>query len=266
MSDDTAIDHLDDSLHRSRFQLGSYIDEGYNLWKKKPLSFVAILLLAGLISLSLNIIPILGPLLGGLFISPCLTLGIYLSCHIIEDDDKTFKFEDFFSGFSFVSKVIVLNLIIYGFAILLLLPIVMSIGLSALTSFVITDPSTFPVNAISGFTFLLIIPLIYASLLVSYAVPMIGFYKLEPWDALRYSAKYIHKHWIMFFLFMIVIFFIIMLGILAIVIGVIITASMIYPMIYVSFRDVTDLDTFMNPEEDDDLSLGYTGATIDDFR
>ena len=65
---------------------------------------------------------------------------------------------------------------------------------------------------------------------------------------------------------MIVIFFIMMLGILAIVIGVIVTASMIYPMIYVSFRDVTDLDTFMNPEEDDDLNLGYTGATLDDFR
>ena len=266
MSDDTAIDHLDDSLHSSRFQLGSYIDQGYNLWRKKPLSFVAILLLSGLISVSLNIIPLLGPLLGGLFISPCLTLGVYLSCQIIEDDANAFKFEDFFSGFSFLSKVVVLNLIIYGFAILLIFPIVMSIGFTAFASFDSADPTSFPIESIGGVTLLLIIPLIYASLLVSYAVPMIGFYKLEPWDALRYSAKYIHKHWFMFFLFMIVIFFIMMLGILAIVIGVIVTASMIYPMIYVSFRDVTDLDTFMNPEEDDDLNLGYTGATLDDFR
>jgi len=266
MPDVNAIEHLEESLHSSRFRLGSYIDEGYNLWKKKPLSFIAILLLSALISVTLNIIPILGTLMGSLFISPCLTLGIYLSCRIIDDDVNAFKFEDFFSGFSFISKVIVLNLIIFGFALILIFPLVMSIGIGALTSFDSADPTTFPIETIGGSTFLFIIPLIYAALLTSYAVPMIGFYNLQPWDALRFSAKYIHKHWIMFFLFMIVIFFIVMLGILAIFIGVFITASMIYPMIYASFKDVTDLDGFLEPEENDDITLGYDGATLDDFR
>lgn len=264
MTADETKEHLDEALLSSRFRLGDYIDEGYNLWKQKPLSYIAIILLLGIASTIANVIPLIGPLLYSLIVSPCITAGIYLATKILDENSDDFRFEDFFSGFGFLSKVVVLYLIIFGFAFLLILPIMFQIGLSNIDLINQNDPSTFPLEAINSTTLLLFLPLIYAGLLTSYAVPILAIYRLEPWDALRYSAKFIHKHWLMFFLYSIVVIFIVLLGLLALIIGVIVTASMIYPMIYVSFKDVTDLDGFLNGEPDD--IEPYTGATLDDFR
>ena len=264
MTTEETKEHLDNALLTSRFRLGDYLDEGYNLWKRKPLSYVAIILLLGIASSIANLIPVIGPLMYSLIVSPCIILGIYLGSKILDNDSDEFRFEDFFSGFAFLSKAIVLYLIIFGLAILLILPIMFQIGLSNIELINQNDPSTFPVEAFNSTTLLLILPLIYAALLTSYAVPILGIYNLEPWDALRYSAKFIHKHWIMFFLYMLVILFIVLLGLIALIIGVVVTASMIYPMIYVSFKDVTDLDSYLNQESDDEEP--YTGATLDDFR
>ena len=263
MTDD-AKEHLDRTIMSSRFRLGQYIDEGYNLWKRKPLSYTAILILIAFGSSLFGSIPIIGPMIYSLIVSPCLTLGVYTGSKIISEDEEYFRFEDFFTGFGSWSKILVLYLIIFGIAFFLFIPIMFQIGLSNVALMTQNDLTTFPYDSITGTTALLIIPLIYAGLLTSYALPMLGIYQLEPWEALRYSAKYIHKHWVMYFSYCVVILFIVLLGLLAFFVGAIVTASMIYPMIYVSFADVTNLEGYLNEtnEEPDD----YTGATLDDFR
>ncbi len=260
--------HLDKAIQYSSFNLGQYLDDGYNLWKRKPLSFVALILLLMMASVLSNILPFAGSIINSLIISPCLTLGAYLACKVVDYDIDDFKFEDFFSGFQFVSKAITLNLIIIGLGLLLALPLIFQIGISNIDFLLSSDPLTlqneFPVDAITSTTFLLIIPLIYAGLLTSFALPILGIYRLEPWDALRYSALFIHKHWIMFFFYYIVIIFIMLLGFLALIIGVVITVSMLYPMIYISFKDITDLDTYLAGDSSEIET--HQGATLDDFR
>lgn len=263
-----AVSHLEQARAKSTFRLGDYIDEGYNIWKKEAGSFIGIFLVSIVISLGLSLIPLLGALASSLFVSPCLTLGIFLATRTIDVDHHHFQFGDFFSGFDFISKVIVLNLIIFGIGFLLVLPFIIygATSIAGLVEFDSTDPSTFPFEIFTGGLLLFLIPIIYLSLLISYTIPMLGFYNLEPWEALKQSAKFIHKHWIMFFLFVLVIGLIALLGIFALIFGVIVTASMMNPMMYASFKDVTDLDTYLNPTDEDDTVIGLGGITLDDFR
>lgn len=268
MSKIDAISHLEQARAKSTFRLGAYLDEGYNIWKKEAVSFIGIMLVSVAISIVLSLIPILGSLVSALFVSPCLTLGIFLATRKIDVDRNQFEFGDFFSGFDFISKVIVLNLIIFGLGLLIVLPFVI-FGASNITSildFDSADPASFPIEMFSGGLLLFLIPLVYLVLLTSYAIPMLGFYNLEPWEALKQSAKFIHKHWIMFFFFIIVIAIIAFLGLFALVIGIIVTASMMNPMLYASFKDVTDLDSYLNPPDEDDTVVGLGGITLDDFR
>ena len=160
MTDKETKIHLDEALLTSRFRLVEYIDEGYNLWKQKPLSYVAIILLLGIASTIANLVPLMGPLLYSLVVSPCITVGIYLGTKILDEDSDDFRFEDFFSGFNFLSKAVVLYLIIFGFAFLLILPIMFQIGLSNIELINQNDPSTFPFEAFNSTTLFLFLPLI----------------------------------------------------------------------------------------------------------
>ena len=84
-----------------------------------------------LIGLGLGMVPFIGPVLNGLSISSCLTLGGYLYSDRVANDQKA-EFGNFFDGFQDIPKIIVLNLILFGLAILILIPFVMSVGVSAL--------------------------------------------------------------------------------------------------------------------------------------
>ncbi len=261
IQDRDAITHLEEAYQDSQFKIGQYLDEGYTLWKKKPLSLVAIFCSIILISLLANAIPVIGPLLNSLFVGSCMGLGVFLGLEKI-DLNEDFRFEHFFDGFKYISKVIVLNLIILGLAIIIMLPFVFHLGVDNLQMMVNGNPEDFPLESFSSSTWLYLIPILYASLLISYAIPMLGIYNLQPWDALRYSAKFINKHWLSFFAMYLILLFLMLLGLLVILIGIFITGSMMYPIIYASFKDVTQLEHFKNDAKD----LEYTGATLDDFR
>ena len=266
MSYEQTIAHLDTALSNSRFDLGEYLDEGFNIWKKRAFSFIGIFIITILIQLTLGALPVLGPFLNSFVVAPCITLGIYLGTQIIDHRDEDFRFDDFFSGFPFFTNIIVLYAIISFLAMLIFTPFLLHIGIDNLEAFDLADPTTFPIKSVSWTTILLLLPILYAGLLVSYAIPMLGFYKLPPWQALTYSAKFIHKHWFNFFAFSLVIGFIVLLGLIAVIIGVVITGSMINPMIYASFKDVTDLSGYLNNVDEDDLDIEEGGITLDDFR
>ncbi len=265
MMEKDAQEHLDEALSTSEFRLGSYISEGIDIWKKKPLSFLAILLLLALISAIMNIIPVVGPMINSLFISSCIGIGIYRGAQILESEGDM-DFETFFSGFDNIANVVILNLIIWACAMFLMIPLVLMLGVTNIDLLASGQIDGVDFSHVSASVFLILIPIIYAAMLMTYALPMLAFYDLTPWEALRNSARFAHKHWLSLFLFFVVIFFINILGVLALFVGIFVTMSMVYPMIYASFRDITDLDGYLRGDGDVFGSPTYTGATLDDFR
>lgn len=258
-----AIEHLEQALEESQFQLGHYLKAGFKLWNTKPAQYIAFILVLMLIGLGLGMIPFIGPVLNGLFISSCLTLGGYLYSDRVANDQSA-EFGNFFDGFQDIPKIIVLNLILFALAILILIPFVMSVGVSALMGSVEDSTSlSMPFENVGWGPILLILPAIYAYMLTAFTIPMIGFYGLSPVNALQYSAKFVHKHALSIFLFFMICFIIIFVGILGFFIGIFVTGSMIYALMYVLFSDLTDLDGYRTEEIEDD---SYTGATLDDFR
>ncbi|MFT4565857.1 MAG: hypothetical protein ACI9FN_000810 [Saprospiraceae bacterium] len=238
-----AREHLEEALNTSNFDLGGYINHGFSIWRKGAVAFIGFMLIVIVISMVLAFIPVFGSLLSSLFVSSCLTLGAYFVAQKI-DDDEEFTFENFFDGFQFIAQVIVLNLIIFAIAFLLIIPFALMVGFPFIIAAFSGDPSSMDFGGFSPMAILAILPLIYASLLATFAVPMIGFYGLSSLEALQYSARFCHKHWILLFLFFIIVMVIVCLGFIGMIIGVFVTASFIYPMIYAVFQDLTDWEGY----------------------
>jgi len=240
-----AKEHLEEALSTSRFDLGGYINRGFDVWRKGAWSFIGFTLIVVVISMILALIPFIGSLVSSLFVSSCLTLGGYIVSQKITDGEE-YNFENFFDGFQYIGEVIVLNLIIFAIGFLLIIPFAMFVGVPFLWAVFTGDPTSLDFTGFnpSPFIMLAVLPLIYASLLVTFAIPMLGFYKLSSWESLQYSARFCHKHWVLLFLFFIVVMFMVLLGLIGLIIGVFVTISFVYPMLYTAFQDITDWEGY----------------------
>lgn len=243
-------EHLETALSQSRFDIGGFISEGFGLWKKAPGSFIGFMLLSFVISMVLSMIPVVGSVISSLFVSSCLSLGAYMVVDRI-DAGEGFSFENFFDGFKRIGDVVIQNLIVFVIALVLIIPFAMMVGLAFFKEAMVGDPMAMGFENFNAWSFLALLPLAYAVLLLTFALPILGFYRLNPWESLQYSARFAHKHWIMIFLFFILVSIIVILGLLGLVIGIVVTASMMYPMFYVAFKNVTDWDGFNRQENID---------------
>ena len=149
----------------------------------------------------------------GFIISMPLVAGFYLSAHYLESG-KTLHFEDMFDGFKHFAGLFLFAIVSAFFIIL---------GLIAL-----------------------IIPGIY--LLVGYIFTpfFIVFEKMDFWEAMERSRKLVHKEWLSFFVFLIVLFLFNILGLLALGIGVLLTIPISFCAIYAAFDDIVGLDKIEN--------------------
>ena len=151
-----------------------------------------------------------------------------------------------------------MNLIIFGIAFLLIIPFALMVGFPFVLALISGDPSGVDFSGLSSMAFIAIIPMIYASLLVTFAVPIIGFYGLGSLEALQYSARFCHRHWVLLFLFFIIVMFIVLLGLIGFIIGVFVTMSFIYPMMYAAFQDITDWEGYnIDESAEPEINLDY---------
>ncbi len=257
MSDTRAIQHLDETLPRSRFQFGEYISEGFDIWKRNAGLFIGFGLLFILMILVINLIPIIGTIAGSVLISPALMLGAYIVSHrTLENENPAFG--QFFDGFQFAKEIIVAYLIMMVIYLILLIPFIFFMGTGMVTWYMeaMSDPMTasgMDPPDINLWGLLALIPMIYVGVCFYYVVHFIGFYKLTALDAIKYSFKYVNKHWFLVFLFLIVVGLIAMSGLIALVIGVFITITFMFPMLYSSFRGMTELDTYYGEDTDSNI-------------
>lgn len=237
-----AKNHLDYHLPYSNLDIGSAISDGFDTWKKEAGSYIGLVLILIGISFGLAIIPIIGQIASGLIITPAMGLGAYLYTHKVVHSQQR-QFGDFFKGFDYIGPLIVAGLILFAFAIVLVAPV----GIAA---FVFTDIGMAPTDLFQSTWAIIAAVLfgllgIYASMLILFYQHFIGFFNLDGWDAIKYSAKYGHKNWIYLFGFMILVGLISAIGIIGFIIGVFVTYSMVFPMSYHAFRQMTNLDEFL---------------------
>ncbi|MCB0572191.1 MAG: hypothetical protein KDC66_20635 [Phaeodactylibacter sp.] len=233
------------------FRFGDYISKGLELFQKNAGSFIGYGLVAGLIVMVANFIPIVGPIAGSFFLSPPLLVGAYLVAHKLNKGEST-EFGDFFKGFEFVGPLAGATLIMSLIIIASLIPMFIAWGTSGFFMWII-EASTDPLSAgdppnFPFWSLIFVVPAIYLGVAYGWASMFIAFYRMKVWDALEMSRKMITKQWFIIFLYTIVIGLLASAGVILLIVGILATYPIMLCSQYAAFADVTRL---MEEEESD---------------
>lgn len=185
--------------------IGRCISRGINLVTSNLGLVVGSGLLAFAIAIGINVVPILG-WIASFFVGPALVAGLYMILL------KRLRGHEAVVGdlFMFFNNTM-LNLAMAG----IVTGILVSIGM-----------------------IFLILPGIYLAVSYIFTVPLIADKKLDFWPAMELSRKVVTKHWFSAFALIIVVGLIAALGVLALVIGIIVTAPIAGASLAVAYDDL----------------------------
>jgi len=248
--------HLNNVLPQSQFQFGEYLSNGFDIWKKEAGPFIGFGLLYIVIAIGVGLIPLIGPILNRIMIGPCLMAGAFYFSYKSKIKNSA-QFGDFFDKFSSLGPIILLALILCIVKLMLYLPFIASLGLQNFWAIAAdanpTQIADLLVESFQPWKFLLLIPTAFVGALFGYSLLFLIFYDLSPVDAIHYSVKYIFKHWILYVLYAIFVFILSFIGIIGLGIGIFITYTFMFPMIFDSFRGLTQLEKYENKDGKDDV-------------
>ena len=245
-----AIDHLETVLSEGTvFRTSDYFAEGFRMWKEHAKSFIIFTVILGLVQAILTALP-LGDLANELWFRHAAGLGGAIVSHRIFLG-KSYGTDDFMQGFKFSAQIIVAHLLLVGIILILCLPILLAIGIGSLTQFA-DFPFSLPVELLGGmgiWMFFWVIAIIYIAILFVYVDYFICFYQLPALEAIKYSVKFVHRHWLSIFGFFILLGLMVISGLIGFLIGIVVTISMVYPIVFYSFQDLTQLPEFEMSDE-----------------
>lgn len=191
-------------------RISDYISEAWNIFKDNAGIFILATIIVGIINALVSNIPIIG-----LIISAPITAGfswMALRASMGEKPDLS----DLKKGFEFI------------------VPLVLFTIVAAIMVFI-------------GFV-ALIIPGIYLAVGYSFAQLLIINNKMNFWDAMETSRKVVTNNWFSLFGLVIVQFFIALLGVLALFVGLLVAIPLVSIVSAVAFRDIFLNQLNLNPE------------------
>ena len=221
------------------FNISDYISKGLDIFKRDIGGFVGFTIVYFLIMMAASFIP-----LGSTIISPALSIGWAIVCYNIVRNQHR-EFNEFFKGFDDFVQLLLVT-IISG---LIMTAALIPLGIVAFTSFDMgevflggePDFGNVSVTTLVIGTLAFMIPLIYIGVAWIWAPYFVVFYKMQFWDAMEASRKIIGRNWWIYFLFLIVLVLINILGILGFGIGLLFTIPATMCMQYIAFAKVTGL-------------------------
>ncbi len=210
--DSYGSDSIDSILRRDyTVKIGTYISEGWELFKKNAGGFVGFTVVVILINLALGKVQESAAPLGSLLsllISGPLNAGAFIVAFKLLRNRQT-AFGDFFKGFNNYLPLFLVSLVSGIFIFLGCL--------------------------------LLVIPGIYLAVAYLFAMPLVIDKKMNFWDAMEVSRKVITKNWFAFFGFVLVIVLINIAGVIPLGLGLLVTIPLSTCAIAAAYADVIGL-------------------------
>lgn len=228
------------------FHFGTYISKGFELFQKNAGGFIAFSFVAGLIVVVSSLIPIIGSIASGFFLSPPLVVGAYLVAHQLNKGEQA-EFSDFFKGFDFIGPLAAATFLMTMIILASLIPMFIAWGSSGFLGWVIdwqSDPISNmggPLPAFPSWSLLLVIPAVYLGVAYGWATMFIAFYRMGPWEALEMSRRMITRQWMILFLYSLALGLLAMAGVILLFIGIFVTYPIMLCSQYAAFADVTRL-------------------------
>lgn len=239
---------LEDSLiNNYQVHIKNYIDYGWLVLKNNMGLFVFYTVINFMITLMLQIIPIVGPLVQSLLVSPCIAAGYYIAAQKGFDGKYT-ELSDFFRGFDHWKELLISTVFNSVFIMILLSPLFFLFGVSAFLDVkkVLANEDIFSTTAAMISITIFLIGVVYMTVSYLFVTQFIIFHKMEAWPAMELSRKLIAKKWLYFFVFGTCLLLFQFLGTIFCFIGLLVTMPLMYCALHAAFRDIAGL-------EDDEL-------------
>jgi hypothetical protein len=242
--------------------ISQYLNRATDLFGRKAGELIGFTFLYFIISIAVQQIPYIGPILGG-FVAAVLLAGYYFFAFKWMRGQEP-EFGDFFLGFknNYLWPIVLVNFLIgllVG-SISLLSFAFMALGLyGPLSSFLnqLREQSPSAASEIPAlpelpipegitiillvFGLLLLVPIIYFSVCYIFAPLLVVDRRLGAWQAMETSRKLVNKQWFLWWLFTILQGFIILGGVCACYIGIIFAAPVVYCSMAAAYEQVIGL-------------------------
>lgn len=230
------------------FKLNKYFSEGWQIFRQQLWAFVGFTLLANLALAIVAQIPILG-VFAQIFLGGVMYAGLYIVANNIRKG-KPFEFSDFFRG---TDDVLQLGLTQLVTGVIAVIPMLITFALAfdyskawELINGQITDPGEVSAFVLSLFTdwriYVGLIATMFLSLLYIFALPLVVLGRLRFWPAMEVSRKTVSQQWWNFLLMNLLFFPIVLIGFLALCIGVYGAIGYLYCVIYVAYADIYQIE------------------------
>lgn len=221
-----------------KFDIGAYIRRGFNLFQEKPGLFIVFALVAGLITTTAQMVPLIGFIAAALVSYP-LTAGYYIAARNL-DKGNEITFSTFFEGFEYFGNLVAIYLIQLLAVLALLLPFGFSVGISALAG--VISGNEMVLSAVSTVSVVLLlvmmVPVVYLYVSWIFAPHFVVFHGLGFWEAMETSRKLVQKRWWIVFAYVLCLGLILLGGFLALVVGLLVAVPVISISSYAAFGDL----------------------------
>ena len=242
--------------HGYTVEIGNYFSRGYDIMKVNMGGYIGFALIGGMISVVANLIPLLN-IAAGILITPCLVFGFHIVSHAISAKREIPPFNEFFNGFNYFSKIVVVSLLSAVLYIILFVPLILFFGIGSFVSLVSSSgmgSTEVTRNALMGMGGSIVIVFIitmlaflYIGVSLMFASLIAVFHNIEPVDAMKLSWKVVNKNWLMWLVMMLGLFLMIFAGALFCLVGLLFAYPLYQCVIYAAFEDVCGV-----PETDGD--------------
>lgn len=193
-------------------RLGDYFKKGWELFKLYPIGFIGYFIFCIVLSVVLEWVPIIGPLVSFILVAP-LSAGFFVvSAKLLKNHRP--EFSDFFIGFKFFQQLAFFGVIS---TILILLGLV-----------------------------LLVVPGIYLMVGYTFALMLIVDRGLDFWTAMEASRRSVQTRWFKIFGLLLALLLVNLGGCLLLGVGLLITAPFIHCILTVAYADIFGLHSDFN--------------------
>lgn len=230
------------------FRLSYYTKRGFGIARKSMWIFATSLFLFILIALLFSYlqeqhksIALTSGLLFSYIVSPCCLAG-FLWMMREADENREITIDGFLKGFNWLKEITIASITKGAIVLVILLPFIF-LDHTNFENVICGDYNIYGhrLEGVQSLLMLLFIPIIYLFVAWSFTLFFIIFYDMKAWDAMEASRKIITPKWFVFLLFLILVIFISLFGVVMFGLGLLFTVPAGLAMIYAAFRDIVGM-------------------------
>jgi membrane-anchored glycerophosphoryl diester phosphodiesterase (GDPDase) len=246
-------------------EIGNYFSRGYEIMKQNLGGYIGYTVIMLLIALIANFIPFIN-IVSSIVVTPCLVFGFHLVSHAISAKRKVPPFNEFFGGFNYFSKVVIVALLSFVIYLIILIPAISFIGFSVFGT-LLTASSTESAAALTaafagmgGAIFILMlltfVAFLYVGVSLMFASMIAVFHNVEVVEAMKLSWKVTTKNWLMWIVMLLALSVMLFIGALFCGVGLLFAFPLYVCTLYVAFEDVCGVPETDGGHNDEISTIG----------